>query len=99
MLALLGDNGAGKSTLIKILAGVVKPDAGEIRLDGEPVRIESPHDARALGIETVFQDLALFDNTERGRQLLRGPRAHEPSLARARSAGSTTARCARRPTS
>jgi D-xylose transport system ATP-binding protein len=62
ILALLGDNGAGKSTLIKILSGVVKPDAGEIRIDGERVHIGSPHDARALGIETVYQDLALFDN-------------------------------------
>jgi ABC-type sugar transport system ATPase subunit len=49
ILALLGDNGAGKSTLIKILSGVVKPDAGEIRIDGERVSIGSPHDARALG--------------------------------------------------
>jgi len=63
VLALLGDNGAGKSTLIKMLAGVEQPDGGEIRLDGEPVRIGSPHEARELGIETVFQDLALFDNT------------------------------------
>jgi D-xylose transport system ATP-binding protein len=63
VLALLGDNGAGKSTLIKILSGVVKPDAGEIKIDGEPVDIGSPHDARELGIETVYQDLALFDNT------------------------------------
>ena len=63
VLALLGDNGAGKSTLIKMLAGVEQPDGGEIRIDGEPVRIDSPHRARELGIETVFQDLALFDNT------------------------------------
>jgi ABC-type sugar transport system ATPase subunit len=63
VLALLGDNGAGKSTLIKILSGVVKPDEGEIRIEGERVRIGSPHDARDLGIETVYQDLALFDNT------------------------------------
>jgi D-xylose transport system ATP-binding protein len=63
VLALLGDNGAGKSTLIKMLAGVEQPDGGEIRLDGEAVRIGSPHEARELGIETVFQDLALFDNT------------------------------------
>jgi ABC-type sugar transport system ATPase subunit len=62
ILALLGDNGAGKSTLIKILSGVVKPDAGEILVDGERVSIGSPQDARALGIETVYQDLALFDN-------------------------------------
>ncbi|MBE2318958.1 sugar ABC transporter ATP-binding protein [Solirubrobacter sp. CPCC 204708] len=63
VLALLGDNGAGKSTLIKILSGVVKPDDGTIKLDGEPVTIDSPHAARELGIETVYQDLALFDNT------------------------------------
>jgi D-xylose transport system ATP-binding protein len=62
ILALLGDNGAGKSTLIKILSGVVMPDAGQIRIDGEEVRIDSPHRARELGIETVYQDLALFDN-------------------------------------
>jgi D-xylose transport system ATP-binding protein len=63
VLALLGDNGAGKSTLIKILSGVVRPDAGEIRIDGRAVQIHSPHDARELGIETVYQDLALFDNS------------------------------------
>jgi D-xylose transport system ATP-binding protein len=62
VLALLGDNGAGKSTLIKILSGVVQPDKGEIRIEGEPVEIDSPHKARELGIETVYQDLALFDN-------------------------------------
>ena len=62
VLALLGDNGAGKSTLIKILSGVVQPDQGEIRIEGEAVQIDSPHTARELGIETVYQDLALFDN-------------------------------------
>jgi ABC-type sugar transport system ATPase subunit len=62
VLALLGDNGAGKSTLIKVLSGVVQPDKGEIRIDGEAVHIDSPHKARELGIETVYQDLALFDN-------------------------------------
>jgi D-xylose transport system ATP-binding protein len=62
ILALLGDNGAGKSTLIKILSGVIKPDSGEIVIGGEEVRIESPQAARELGIETVYQDLALFDN-------------------------------------
>lgn len=62
ILALLGDNGAGKSTLIKILSGVVRPDGGEIRIEGKKVHIGSPHEARELGIETVYQDLALFDN-------------------------------------
>ena len=62
ILALLGDNGAGKSTLIKILSGVIRPDRGEILIGGEEVRIDSPQRARDLGIETVYQDLALFDN-------------------------------------
>jgi D-xylose transport system ATP-binding protein len=79
VLALLGDNGAGKSTLIKCLAGVHRLDAGEIRLDGDPVRIDSPAAAQGLGIETVYQDLALFDNLDpaanfyAGRELA-GPR-------------------------
>jgi fructose transport system ATP-binding protein len=59
ILAVIGDNGAGKSTLIKTLAGAVIPDHGEIRLDGRPVHFRSPLEARAAGIETVYQDLAL----------------------------------------
>jgi len=62
VLALLGDNGAGKSTLIKCISGAHRLDAGTIEMDGRPVTIHSPTDARALGIETVYQDLALFDN-------------------------------------
>jgi ABC-type sugar transport system ATPase subunit len=62
ILALLGDNGAGKSTLIKAITGIVAIDSGEIELDGRPLRLRSPADARASGIETVFQDLAVFDN-------------------------------------
>jgi ABC-type sugar transport system ATPase subunit len=62
VLALLGDNGAGKSTLIKCLSGVHQLDVGTIRLDGAEVRPQSPQEARRLGIETVYQDLALFDN-------------------------------------
>src|SRR5438067_8619521 len=58
ILAVIGDNGAGKSTLIKALAGAIIPDAGEILLDGKPVRFHSPLDARRQGIETVYQDLA-----------------------------------------
>jgi simple sugar transport system ATP-binding protein len=61
VLGLLGDNGAGKSTLIKILSGYYKPDAGQIFLDGEPVEINSVVHARSLGIDTVYQDLALVD--------------------------------------
>jgi fructose transport system ATP-binding protein len=59
ILAIIGDNGAGKSTLIKALSGALQPDAGEIRLGGEPVHFRSPRDARAAGIETVYQDLAV----------------------------------------
>ena len=61
VLGLLGDNGAGKSTLIKILSGYYKPDAGQVYIDGEPVEISSVVHARSLGIDTVYQDLALVD--------------------------------------
>jgi fructose transport system ATP-binding protein len=57
--AIIGDNGAGKSTLIKVLSGAFQPDDGEIMLDGEHVRFRSPLDARRVGIETVYQDLAV----------------------------------------
>ncbi|MCI0156459.1 ATP-binding cassette domain-containing protein [Leifsonia shinshuensis] len=59
--AIVGDNGAGKSTLVKCLTGLYTPDSGEIRIDGEPVQFSSPKHARAAGIETVYQDLALCD--------------------------------------
>ncbi|WP_225754291.1 ATP-binding cassette domain-containing protein [Actinotalea sp. Marseille-Q4924] len=59
VLAVIGDNGAGKSTLVKALSGAVTPDSGELLLDGEPVSFHSPIEARAQGIETVYQDLAV----------------------------------------
>jgi ABC-type sugar transport system ATPase subunit len=62
--ALVGDNGAGKSVLIKCIAGIHAPDHGQIFWDGEPVRIRTPRDAASLGIETVYQDLALCDNLD-----------------------------------
>ncbi|RUX48887.1 MULTISPECIES: ATP-binding cassette domain-containing protein [unclassified Mesorhizobium] len=62
ILCLLGDNGAGKSTLIKCISGVHRLDAGSIVIDGQVTPIRSPAEARAAGIETVYQDLALFDN-------------------------------------
>lgn len=77
VMALLGDNGAGKSTLIKILTGVYTPTRGSIYFEGEPVQINSPRDARALGIETCYQDLALVNlmsisrNFFLGRELAR----------------------------
>jgi D-xylose transport system ATP-binding protein len=64
VLALLGDNGAGKSTLIKCISGVHRLDAGTIEIGGEPVTLSSPAVARAHGVETVYQDLALFDNLD-----------------------------------
>ena len=64
MTALLGDNGAGKSTLIKVIAGIHEAEHGEIRWNGRPVHIRSPHDATDLGIATVYQDLALCDNLD-----------------------------------
>jgi ABC-type sugar transport system ATPase subunit len=79
VLAILGDNGAGKSTLIKCISGVHRLDAGHIEIDGQPVHVSSPAAARAHGIETVYQDLALFDNLDpaanfyAGRELA-GPR-------------------------
>ena len=59
--AVLGENGAGKSTLMKIIYGSVKPDAGSIAMNGQPVRVRNPQEARALGISMVFQHFSLFD--------------------------------------
>jgi D-xylose transport system ATP-binding protein len=64
VMALVGDNGAGKSTLIKCVAGIHAIDSGEIDFDGQPVSISGPKDASALGIEVVYQDLALCDNLD-----------------------------------
>ncbi len=64
VVALVGDNGAGKSTLVKIISGVYQDDGGTISLGGQPVRIHGPSHAQALGIATVFQDLALCDNLD-----------------------------------
>ena len=62
--ALVGDNGAGKSTLVKCLAGIYPVDSGEILFEGRPVHITGPRDTAALGIEIVYQDLALCDNLD-----------------------------------
>ncbi|TYK48246.1 ATP-binding cassette domain-containing protein [Actinomadura decatromicini] len=64
VMALVGDNGAGKSTLIKCIAGIHPIDSGRIEFDGRPVSIDSPRAASALGIEVVYQDLALADNLD-----------------------------------
>ncbi len=62
VVCLLGDNGAGKSTLVKVISGAITPDAGTMEMDGAAVRFHDPHDARAHGVETVYQDLALCPN-------------------------------------
>jgi D-xylose transport system ATP-binding protein len=62
--ALVGDNGAGKSTLVKTVAGIYRADSGEFFFEGQPVTFHSPKDAAALGIEVVYQDLALCDNLD-----------------------------------
>ena len=72
ILGLLGDNGAGKSTLIKVFAGVVNPDKGEIFFDGKPVVINQPRDAFNLGIETIYQDLALFEGLDFTKNIFAG---------------------------
>ena len=93
VVALLGDNGAGKSTLIKCLTGVHRLDSGTVRIDGDEVHIASPAAARSLGIETVYQDLALFDNLVPGGELPRRARdGATPVAARARCGSSTAGR-------
>jgi D-xylose transport system ATP-binding protein len=64
VIGLVGDNGAGKSTLVKAIAGIHEIDSGSIRFDGDQVTIHRPQDATALGIATVYQDLALCDNLD-----------------------------------
>jgi len=84
VVALCGDNGAGKSTLTKIMAGVYRPDAGEVLFEGRRVAIATPEDASALGISTVYQDLALCENLDVVANLFlgreRGPEAMPPPL-------------------
>jgi D-xylose transport system ATP-binding protein len=64
VVALVGDNGAGKSTLIKVISGIHRPDEGTVRWQGREVSVSSPNEAAALGIATVYQDLALCDNLD-----------------------------------
>jgi D-xylose transport system permease protein len=91
--ALIGDNGAGKSVLIKCIAGIHEPDAGEILWEGRPVHIRTPRDSAALGIEVVYQDLALCDNLDvvqnmfLGRERLQGGLLNEDDMER--TAGET----------
>lgn len=78
VVGLVGDNGAGKSTLIKTISGVGPPDSGEIFVEGQPVKINSPQVASRLGIETVYQDLALCDNLDVVSNLFLGHEERTP---------------------
>lgn len=78
--AIVGDNGAGKSTLIKILSGALQPDGGELFLEGSSVHFQSPHHARELGIETVYQDLALAPALDVAANLFLGREMRVPGI-------------------
>jgi simple sugar transport system ATP-binding protein len=78
--AIVGDNGAGKSTLIKIISGVYHADGGELLLDGKPITIANPREARELGIETVYQDLALADHLDAAANLFLGREEYLPGM-------------------
>jgi simple sugar transport system ATP-binding protein len=80
VVALVGDNGAGKSTLVKTVVGVHPPDEGEILFEGKPVTISTPHDARDLGIETVYQDLALAAEIDPAANMFLGREILRPGL-------------------
>lgn len=72
VIGLLGDNGAGKSTLVKILSGIVQPSSGEFLAQGKPVRVRSRRDSYHLGIETIYQDIALIDQMDIMRNIFLG---------------------------
>ena len=80
ILAVIGDNGAGKSSLIKCLSGAVVPDEGEILLDGKPIQMKTPIDARAYGIETVYQTLAVSPSLDIADNLFLGREPRAPGI-------------------
>src|SRR6266516_4446262 len=90
--ALVGENGAGKSTLVRILAGALPPDEGELTLDGRPLTLNGPADARDAGIAVIYQeptlfpDLSVAENIFMGRQPLRGARRIDGKLMRGQAA-------------
>jgi D-xylose transport system ATP-binding protein len=78
VVAVVGDNGAGKSTLFSVISGVLAPDEGEILFEGEPVTFTGPGEPAALGIQTVYQDLALCDNLDTVKNLFLGREQRAP---------------------
>jgi fructose transport system ATP-binding protein len=80
VLAIIGDNGAGKSTLVKCLSGAYTPDSGELLLDGEPMLFHRPQDARAAGIETVYQSLAVSPALDIASNLYLGREERRPGI-------------------
>jgi simple sugar transport system ATP-binding protein len=80
VVAIVGDNGAGKSTLVRILSGSESADSGTVLFEGRPVHIDSPQDARKLGIETVFQDLALAPHLDPVQNMYLGREVMRPGL-------------------
>lgn len=80
ILAVIGDNGAGKSSLIKAMSGAIRPDSGEIRLDGVPVSFSSPIEARKAGIETVYQTLALSPALSISDNMFLGREIYSPNI-------------------
>ncbi len=98
--ALVGDNGAGKSTLIKCIAGIYPFDSGEYLFEGQPVQVHDPKQANALGIEVVYQDLALCDNLDivqnmfLGREETKGTSSTRPPWRSAPPRPSRACRCA-----
>ena len=90
--ALMGENGAGKSTLVKVLGGVVRRDAGDMLVDGEPVGFHSPHDARDAGLAVIYQEPTLFPDLSVAENVVMG--YHPLGSSGASTAAPCSGRCA-----